>query len=50
MYLSCSRLSNATRTELIQLQAFVVEDVEVPHLHEGDPEEETLRFKILHHI
>lgn len=50
MYLSCSKLSNATRSELIQPQAFVVEDGDVPHFHEGDPEEETQRFKILCHI
>lgn len=50
MYLSCSKLSDATRTDLIQLQAFVVEGVEVSHFHEGHPEEETQRFKVLHHI
>lgn len=50
MYLSCSKLSNVTRTELIQPQAFVVEDVKVHHFCEGDPEEETQSFKILCHI
>lgn len=40
MYLSCSKMSNAMRTELWEI-------MEVVHLFERDPEEEALRSKTI---